>query len=187
MGRQSWTEAFSYTVVDGTAIANSVTETLVWSPAPVVPNDYLYDARIFHCVFQGKYSTTGAPTIRFRFRYGTATGGVVLADSGTMTAGSGVTNALWEVSLWFTVRSNGSSGTLMCNGSAIIAGAVAPTAGSATGAPAIALMSAGGISAPATATCDFTTSTALSFTALWGTQSASNTLTGTNGYFRSVN
>jgi hypothetical protein len=187
MSRQYFTEPLWYSTADGTAIANSITETLVWTPAPTLDANYLQDARILRGFFSGKYSTTGAPTLRFRLRFGTATGGVVLVDTGAMTAGSAVTNAQWSLDVWLTVRSNGSAGTISAMGYCMIGGATAPTAGSATGAPAIAIISAGGITTPTLNACDFTVATAMSFTALWGTQSASNTLTGTNGYLLTLN
>lgn len=183
MGRQYWKETFAYSTADGASYNTSTTETLVWSPAPLFPADYFFDGRNFHFIFQGKYSTTSNPTLRFRLRYGTATGGVTLYDSGTITCATTITNALWQTEVWGTVRSNGSSGTVMCNGWTAIGAGTAPSVGSATGAPGIALGGAGGVTAPAVGTCDFTTATAMSFTALWGTNNASNILIGTNSYF----
>jgi len=57
-------------------------------------------------------------------------------------------------------------------------GATVPTIGSATGAPAIAPMTAGGQTAPAAVTANLIADTALSVTAQMGASSASNIIQG---------
>lgn len=186
MARQTWVETIKVATVDGTAIANSTTETVIFPNVTIAAN-YLEDSRNIEIIAQGKFSTTtGPPTLRFRLRWG-GVSGTLIADSGTITTVASVTNAIWEVRLLVQVRSNGATGTVVTIGEAKLYGAAAPTVGSATGAPGIAAMSAGGITAPAATTVDLTADTALSLTAQWSAASASNTLTGMNYLIRSNN
>lgn len=184
MSRQFWGETLAWATSDGTAIANSTTETIIF-PNVTIPANYLQDGRTLRLTVFGKHSTTATPTLTFRLRWG-GVSGTVLAASGAITCAT-VTNAGFKIDLILTVRSNGSSGTVMANGEAVVYGGTAPTVGSATGAPGIGPMTAGGQTAPATATVDLTADAALSITAQWSAASASNTLTGTNYVIESMN
>lgn len=175
MSRQSWVETLWWQTSDGTAVANSVAET-IWCPDQTILANYMADGRVLHLINKGRYSSTATPTIRFRVRWG-GVAGVVLWDSGTITVGSAVTAALCGIDVWLQTRSNGSSGTIFAMGNAIIGSALAPTVGSATGAPAFGEYGSAGDDTPAAATVDLTTDKALSVTVQWGTQSASNTTT----------
>lgn len=185
MARNAWVDTIAAATGSGTAVANSTSETILFPDVTLAAN-YLENGRTLRLTARGQYSTTSAPTLRFRVRLG-GVAGTLIADSGTITAGSGVTAAQWKVSVDMTVRSNGSSGTIMAMGDAIVFSATAPTVGSATGAPALAPMSAGGITTPATASVDFTTSQALSLTVTWGTGDPANTITGIHRTVESLN
>jgi len=186
MSRQFWQETLAWATADGTPIANSVTETIIM-PNVTIPANYMADGRLLELICRGKFSTTtGPPTLRFRLRWN-GVSGTVLADSGTMTTIASVTNAMFEIIVHCQVRSNGATGTILAMGKALLFGAVAPTVGSATGAPAIAAMSAGGITAPAATTVDLTADTPLSITATWSAASASNTLTGMEYILKALN
>lgn len=187
MSRQYWQEIIAWVTSDGTAIANTTTETAIYT-AVSIPANYMQDGRVLELICRGKFSTTtGPPTLRFRARWGAAVSGTLIADSGTMTTIASVTNAMFEVILHLQVRSNGATGTILGMGTATLLGAVAPTVGSATGAPAIAAMGSAGVTAPATATCDFTTTTNLTLSAEWSAASASNTLTGMQYLLKALN
>lgn len=110
-----------------------------------------------------------------------------MAKTVAMTTGSGVTAAIWEYKVYIQVRTNGSAGTVMALGSAHFGSALTQAVGSATGAGAYTNASAGGVITPATAAIDMTADTALSTTCVWGTSSASNTLTGLNYLIESLN
>ena len=187
MSRQSWSELLAWATADGTAIANSTTETIIF-PDVTIPGNYMADGRVLELVAQGKFSTTtGPPTLRFRLRWGGAAG-TTLADSGTVTTVASVTNAIWMLRLFVQTRSNGSAGSLFVMGDVNLYGAVAPTVGTATGAPGTAAMGSAGITAPAAVgSLNLTADTALSLTALWSAASASNTLTGHNYFIKSHN
>jgi hypothetical protein len=185
MSRQFWSELLWWATADGTAVTANGTETIIF-PDVTIPANYLSDGRAIEVIAQGKFSTTtGPPTLRIRARIG-GVAGVLIADSGTITTVASVTNAIWEVRLMVQTRTNGASGTVFAMGNTVLYGAVAPTVGSATGAPGIAAMGVGGITAPAaSAAIDLTADKAFSLTATWS--SASNSLTGHNYFGKSLN
>jgi hypothetical protein len=185
MSRQYFGEGLWWAVADGTAIASSTTETIIF-PNVTIPANYCSDARWLKWLARGRLSTTGTPTVRFRLRWGGVSGTVVW-DSGTITCGSGVTAALWKVEGDLIVRSNGASGTVFVGGEAIIGAALAPTVGSATGAAALGVFGSAGDDTPAAVTVDLTADTALALTAQWSANSASNTLTGHQYFGASMN
>ena len=176
MSRQYWQETLSWATADGTAIANTTTETIIF-PNVTIPANYLQDGRVLRLVAYGRHSTTGTPTLTFRVRWG-GVSGTVIAASGAITCGSAVTAAMWRVEVLIQVRSNGSTGTVFAVGEAEVAEDAANTVGSATNSTAVGLMGSAGVATPAVVTVDLSADTALSLTATWGTASASNTLTG---------
>lgn len=169
MARQFFSETFRWVTADGTAVANTTTETAIFT-APTLPADYMSDGRVLRIRAFGKLSTTGTPTIAFGLRFGTATGGVLLAVTEAMTNGSGVANVNWALDIIVQTRSNGATGTLLAMGEASLH--------SAAGTVLANVFGVSGYDAPAVATCDLTAATALTLTATWSAASASNTLTG---------
>lgn len=175
MSFQTWMECVGASTGDATAVANSTTETILL-PDFTIPANFMYAGRTLRYTIAGKYSTTGTPTMTFRCRAG-GVGGTLLAASAAITTPSGVTNAFWFAELLITCRTAGSTGTWLADGLATVCAAVAPTVASATGAAAVTPMTAGGVTAPATATVDSTASQALSFTLQWSAASSSDTAT----------
>jgi hypothetical protein len=139
-------------------------------------------------VSQGKYSTLGSGTVShvYTLRWG-GVAGTILTKTGTITLLISMTNAYFDMDIMIQTRSNGSAGTLLADGIARAFGGTAPTIGSATGAPAIAPMTNGGQTVPATAAVDLTADTALSITITHGANSASNTATGQHYTAESLN
>lgn len=185
MSRQAWQELLAWAVADGTAIANSTTETIIM-PNVTIPGNYLADGRVLRLWSAGRFSTTSTPTLRFRLRWG-GVSGTVLWDSGTITSASAVTAALWETAIMIQTRANGASGSLFAMGRALMGGAAAPTVGSATGAPGFGMFGSAGDDTPAAVSVDLTADTALALTATWSAASASNTLTGHMYLLESLN
>lgn len=185
MSRQFWQELITWATASGTAVANTTTETILF-PNVTIPANYLQDGRSLRLTAYGQYSTTGTPTMLFSLRWG-GSSGTLIAKTAAITTPSGVTAAMWKVELILTVRSNGSSGTVMCNGECAVYAAVAPTVASATGAAAVTPMTNGGVITPAVATLDLTADTALALTLTWSAASASNTATGLNYLLESLN
>lgn len=185
MSRQFWSETLSWAVADGTAVANTTTETILF-PNVTLPANYMQDGRALRLQAYGRHSTTGTPTLTFRLRWG-GVAGTVLAASGAITAGSAVTAAMWRLEALLQTRANGSSGTLFTVGEVELAEDAANTVGSATNATAVGLMGSAGVATPAAVTVDLTADTALSLTVTWSAASASNTITGHTYIIESLN
>jgi hypothetical protein len=185
MSRQFFEETLAWATADGTAIANTTTETIIF-PNVIIPANMMSDGRILRLTALGRHSTTGTPTLTFRVRWG-GVSGTVLCASGAMVTGSAVTAAIWRMELLIQTRTNGATGTLFAGGVAEIGEDATSTVGSATNAGARDFMGSAGVATPAAVTVDLTADTALSVTAQWGTASASNTLTGHNYILESLN
>jgi hypothetical protein len=166
MSQQTWSETVFVAGAAGTAIASSVTETIIF-PNITIPANYVKAERCLRVRACGQHSTTGTPTLIFRIRWG-GVSGTLLWLSPTFTTGSGVTANLWELDVLLFCRASGATGTIMAAGPVKVNGATLP----------FQLACVGGIATPAATTVDLTADTALSVTAQWGTNSASNTLTG---------
>lgn len=176
MSRQYWEESLSWVVSDGTAVANTTTETILF-PNITIPANYLQDGRIIKVTAYGRLSTTGTPTAIFSLRWG-GVGGTVIGKTGAITQGSGVTSAPWQAEALIQTRSNGSSGTVFVMGAVMTWDDAVGSTGSATNAPGIGALTSAGASVPAAVTVDLTADTALAITITWSAASASNTITG---------
>ncbi len=186
MASNAYVDTLAAVAASGTAVGNTVTETILFPDFVIAASQWKY-GKSFVLSALGQYSTTGTPTLIFALRLG-GVAGTLLCKSATIVTASGVTAALWELEIKFTVQSYSATGTIMANGHATVFSGVAPTAGSATGAPAFSPMTNGGVITPALATgLNLYTDQSLSLTATWGTQSVSNTLTGLQEYLWGLN
>jgi hypothetical protein len=185
MSRQFWNESIVWATADGTAVASTSTETIL-APNVTIPANFMQDGRTLRLRAFGKYSTTGTPTMIFGLRWG-GVAGTLICKTAACTTPSGVTNAMYDLDIIMTVRSNGATGTIMGNGTARLFAAVAGTVASATGEGLVTPMSNGGVVTPAVATCDFTADTALALTLTWSANSASNTATNLNYLLEALN
>lgn len=150
----------------GSAYASSTTLTDV-SPTPnkTIPANFLLPGMKIRIRAACTFSNTSTPTLLLGFYYG-AVAGTALAATSAITTTTGATN--WPILLTYegTVRTIGSSGTIM--GAGVIDLATSLTAYNHRPIPETAL---------ATVTIDTTTAKAITLGAQWGTNSASNTLT----------
>lgn len=174
--RQYWEEAIAWATADGTAVANTVSETILF-PNVTIPASFLQDGRTIKLTAAGRHSTTATPTLIFTLRWG-GVAGTLITKSGAITTGSAVAAAPWGIEILLTTRSNGSTGTVFAMGEAKLWDDAAGSTGSATNAPGIGAITQGGAATPAVATLDLTADTALALTATWSSASASNTITG---------
>lgn len=184
MSRQFWSETLTWATAAGTAVANTGTETILF-PNVTIPANYLQDGRCLRLKAMGAYGTFSSTTgFTMSLRWG-GVAGTVIAKSGvevlSVSFGGGASmTALWTMEAIIQTRSNGSSGTLMTNGSADFFSATVATGGTVTqyGMPVpIASGSTGG-STPVAVTVDLTADTALSLTGLWATANAANSIQG---------
>jgi hypothetical protein len=192
MSRQFWNETLAWATASGSAVANTTTETILF-PNIVVPANYMQDGRCLRGRGFGAYGTTSTPSLIFSLRWG-GVSGTVIAKSATNVTTSGVgggasMTAMWEFEFIIQTRSNGAVGTLMANGSTILYTSTLLTAGTVTnyGQPSPLASGSTGGTTPVAVTCDLTTDTSLSFTATWGTPSASNSIQGLQYTLESLN
>jgi hypothetical protein len=186
MSRQFWAETITWATASGTPVTNTTTETIIF-PNVTIPANYMQDGRSLRLRAFGQWSTgTGPPTIIFGLRWN-GVAGTVLCKTAACTLVASVTAAAWDLDITMTTRSNGSSGTIMANGTARVFAGVAGTVASATGEGLLTPMTAGGVITPATATVDCTVDSPLSLTATWSASSTSHTLTGLNYHLESLN
>lgn len=192
MSRQYWSETLVWATASGTAVANTTTETILF-PNVTIPANYMQDGRALRITAYGGYGTTATPTLAFKLRWG-GVAGTVIAATGAFTTTSGTgggasMTAAWYLEATIQVRSNGSSGTLMTNGTVITHTSTALTAGTVTnyGQPSPLVSGSTGGTTPAVATVDLTADTALSICAVWGTANAANSIQGLNYYIESLN
>ena len=153
--------------VAGSALLSSTTLTDV-SPAPqiTIPANFLnyYGATIRLTSF-GFFSNTLTPTLLLGFYYG-GVAGVTLGNSGAVTTTTGATSWPWRLEMTCTVRTTGSTGTIMCQGFLDLGTSL--TAVTRIPIPNTSL---------AVVTIDTTSAKAITTGAQWGANSASNTLT----------
>jgi hypothetical protein len=168
MSRQYWSELLATETADGTAIASTTTETIIF-PDKTIPANFMQDGRALRLRVFGKLSTTGTPTITFAIRWG-GVGGTLIATTEAITCANGAANTCWSIEAIIQTRTNGATGTLLVIGDVNVA-LTASTNTSGT-------FGVSGFDAPAAVTCNLTADTALSVTADWSANSASNTLTG---------
>jgi hypothetical protein len=175
--RQYWSELIAWATADGTAVANTVSETIAF-PNVTLPGGYMQDGRLLVIELAGRLSTTGTPTMQWGVRWG-GVAGTLLAQTEAITMGSGVTAVNWTMRVKLQTRSNGSTGTLFAMGRVDVHTAIGTIASNVFGVS--------GFDLSAAVTADLTADTPLSVTAKWGTASASNTLTGHMYDIRSEN
>lgn len=183
MSRQYWSETIAWATASG-ATVNSASETILF-PNITLPANYMQDGRLIRLRAIGQWTTTGsAPTQIFNVRWG-GVAGTLLTKTAAITTVASTTAAVWDLDIVIQTRSNGSSGTVMANGTARMFAGVAPTIASTTGSAAVTPMTIGGVLAPAIATIDATADTALAIT---GTSSTTAlTLIGLNYSIESLN
>ena len=168
MSRQAWNETLAWATADGTAIHTTTTETIIF-PDITIPANFMADGRALRMRAFGKLSTTGTPTITFAVRWG-GVAGTLLATTEAITCASGAANTAWSLEALIQTRSNGATGTVIVFGDVVV-NLTASTQTSGT-------FSVSGFDAPAAVTVDLSIDKALSLTADWSANSASNTLTG---------
>jgi hypothetical protein len=190
--RQFWTECVSWAVASGAAVANTVTETILF-PNVTIPANFMQDGRCIRLQAFGAYGTTATPTLAIAVRWG-GVAGTVLCKTGAMITTSGVgggasMTATWLLRLSIQVRSNGSAGTAMSNGHVTLFTSTVGTAGTVTnyGMDQPIVSGATGGTTPVAVTADWTADTALSLTGTWGTANAANSIQGLNYTIEALN
>lgn len=179
MSRQAWQEALWWATADGTAIATSTTETIIF-PNVTIPANYMQDGRVLRITARGRVGNvvTAVPTMTWRVRWGGVSGTVLAASAAISASATAFTSAIWSMYMEIVTRTNGATGTLLAIGEVWGGnfGTVAPNG-----------MGSAGATVPAAVTADLTADTALALTFQWGTSNASNTLQGHNYFGEAMN
>lgn len=135
--------------------------------------DFMQPNRRFRLSGRGVVSSTGTPTYTFKVRMGTTQAGIsdtVRGATAALTTGSGISNALWEFWLEFSLVTPGigtgnstitSGGQLLSSGFSTPVNDLTPTNGSATW----------------TSTCDLSVDNYINVSVICSANSASNTIT----------
>lgn len=158
-------------VADGAAF-NSFTTFQDVSPAPqlVIPQQMLDVGLELYLYANGEFSTTGAPTLSVGFWFNGSAGAApaaILAQSNTITTGTGAAAWPWEAWWRGRLRSLGSAGSFKGTGELILGTSL--TAQSLNPMPTT--------QAARTVSVDTTANRAVGVGAAWGTSSASNSIT----------
>ena len=178
MSRQFWSETLAWATADGTPVTN-VTEAIVF-PNIVIPANMMQDGRVLRLTAYGRYGnvTAAVPTVTWRVRWGGVAGTVIAASAAIVCSATAMTAALWKIELLIQVRANGATGSVFAVGEVQMTTNTAPTFGTVTNYGVPSMMASAGLATPAAVTVDLTADTALSLTAQWSANNASNTLTG---------
>lgn len=173
MSMQTWEETLYAIIADGTAVTAAAETIMV--PNFTLPANYLVPGRTMRYTLFFRVSTviTTPGTITQRLRYG-GVAGTVLAASGAYAADSTAasTNLTGYTEYWFTTRSAGATGTVMCVGRTFLNDVDDASAATIVANLAMHVIP---VSAPATATVDTTAASALSPT--WTQTAATGTMT----------
>ncbi len=179
MSRQYWEETLSWATANGTAVANTATETILF-PNVTIPANYMQDGRCLKIIAHGTWGNTVtiASTLTFRIRWGGVSGTLIMASPAIITPATATTAAIWNLEAIIQTRSNGSAGTVFGMGTVRMFEDAAATFGTVLNYGVVQPMSQGGVTTPAVATLDLTADTALSLTVQWDETGASNTIQG---------
>ncbi len=167
MAGQSWVALVppGFWTVDGTALNTSTTLTKI-SPAPdcVVPVNGMNVGSRLRVTAAGRFSTFTSGTLNLGLYWGDVAG-PALGTTGALVMPVSQTNLTWRLEAIIDFRTNGTAGTAMTTGQAIL-GLTTLTASS--------FLIPG--SAPATVSIDTTVAKILALGATWSVSSASNSI-----------
>lgn len=145
-------------------VGNTTTETTVTSTGQgtlTLPANFFTVGKTLEYVFSGFYTTTGTPTLNFKFKYGST----VYVATGTVTLPAIGSNSLFVGRIKVTCRTVGASGTIFVQGYLDYRGTTVTLAQMVS---------------TSAQTINTTTTQAATLTAQWGTANVANTLTLTN-------
>jgi len=116
-GAQTWEETLESTIVDGTQISNSSSETIV-VPDFSIPATYMAAGRTLRIWAYGVMSNvvTTPGTLTMRVRWGGVGGTLLLASAAQGLDTTARTNSMWLMMATVTCRTIVSSGTFMSGG-----------------------------------------------------------------------
>jgi hypothetical protein len=176
--RQFFQELIAWATADGTAVANTTTEAIIF-PNVTIPGNYMADGRVLRMTLSGRVGATATPTLTIALRYNGVAGTPIICQTSAITVAA-VTAAIFRIEIEIQTRANGSSGSLFGIGQ-VNWGQTIKT----TNTPD--MMGSAGATTPAAVTADLTVDWPIAITADWSAANASNTLTGHNYFLESLN
>lgn len=179
MSRQGWVESLAWATADGTAVANTTTEAILF-PNITIPAGFMQDGRTLRLKAYGRWSNvvTAVPTLTFFIRHG-GVSGTILAQSGAIvTPAAAQTNAQWSLEALLQTRVNGSTGTIFAQGRVMMSTTTVPTFGTVTHYGVWTPLGSAGMATPAAVTVDLSADWALALSADWSAADAANSITG---------
>ncbi len=186
--RQGWMEMIAWATADGTAVANTTTEAILF-PNVTIPANYMQDGRALRATLRGRWGkvTATTPTLTFAVRWGGVAGTIIMQSGANSLASTVQTNAMWKMDFEIQTRANGATGSVMAMGDGTLWTATVPTQGTVTNYGMPFQMGSAGVATPAAVTVDLTADTALAITADWSAADAANTIQGINYLLESMN
>lgn len=167
MPAQFWESTLNSPQLGAGASYNTSAALTDISPLPqlVLPANFLYTGQALRLTAFGTFATSATtPTLLLGFYYGGVAGASPLLAAATVTVPNTATiNWPWRLEMTATVRSTGSTGTIMCQGYCDVAATL--TTLTHVPIPSTAL---------ATVTIDTTSAKAITVGAQWGTSAAAN-------------
>lgn len=171
-GLQAWAELVNpqdVQIADATAVVGTTEGLLFAFDKTYVPPQFWQEGRIARLYVAGKLTTAGASPGNWTTtsRWGTTTAGTSIAASAALALQVSQTNISWVVDIMYVCRTKGATGTVIAIGT--VAGGTGTTlftTGPQAGIPA---------SAPAVATIDTTTNSAVLLDTTLGSASDSQT------------
>lgn len=166
MPAQFWESTLNSPQLGAGASYNTSAALTDISPAPqlVLPANFLYVGQALRLSAFGTYAVSGTtPTLLLGFYYGGVAGIALAATPALTVTNSATVNWAWRLEATATVRSTGSTGTIMVQGWCDLATSL--TTVTHTPIPVTTL---------ATVTIDTTSAKAITVGAQWGTSAAAN-------------
>jgi hypothetical protein len=183
MSRQFWEETLTWATALPTAVANTVTETILF-PDVTIPANFMADGRLLRMAGYYKYGTTATPSLIFSVRWGGVAGTVLAKQAANVTTsavgGGASMTAVGMFEIYIQTQTGGATGTLMTMGYTTLWTNTLLTAGTVTNYGQVAPIVSGstGGSTPVAVTAALNVDTALSLTVTWGAANAANSIQG---------
>jgi len=151
-----------YNQTTSVTVANSVVETSLLTSTTTLPANFFSASKQIVLRLRGYHSAVSNPTIRIKVKLGS----VVVLDTTAIVSGNS-TNEYFDIDGVICCRTTGATGTVMGQGFYLECGG---------GGNHFGMVNTSAV------TIDTTTTQVFDITVQWGTASASNTITATNGY-----
>lgn len=176
MSIQTWMEVVAVAEADGTAVANTTTETIL-IPNVTVAGGYMAAGRVLRDTLRGRWSNvvTAVPTMTFFARWGGVAGTIMAQSPPIVTPATATTNAMWKLIYEFVARASGAAASTFTMGDVTLFEDAAATMGTVTNYGVPQPFASAGAATPAAVTLDLSIDQALAVSLDWSAANAANT------------